>query len=177
MAEDPQSWWQTAAGLMTGAATLFTAVMGVVIGLHQIRKDSEEAKRVAAVQSSATHSSSSADGPPLRSAVPRRSESTPKSSSKADVRTVLNTEQPRTVDTSVRRAPTIDRPDCSVPLPAKHEFVLGAGLQTRRFILTGIQLAPHTAESDILKVSVEVLADGQQQFPFNSSQFELRLDE
>jgi hypothetical protein len=64
-----------------------------------------------------------------------------------------------------------------VSLPSQHEFALGVGLQTARFILTGARLEPHTSESDTLKVSVQVLADGQQAFPFNDMQFELRIDE
>jgi hypothetical protein len=45
------------------------------------------------------------------------------------------------------------------------------------FIVTGARLEPHTPETDILKISVQLVVDGQQQFNFTSMQFELRIDE
>jgi hypothetical protein len=172
MAEEHKSWWQTAAGLMTGIAALITALTGLFVALHQIRKDSEEGRRPPVTeQSASTQGPLPGEG---SKALPgaRLPGATSGPSSMEGARTPLRTKQPR-----MATAPAIDRSAYSVALPAKHEFVLGSGLQTSRFILTSVRMEPHTVESDILKVSVQVLVDGQVEFPFNSLQFELRIDE
>ena len=169
MAEEPKSWWQTAAGLMTAVAALLTAFTGLLVAIHQIQKDSGEGKHSDTEQPALLHdpsldnSSKGAEGA-------RHSVST-RSSAGEDTRLPLGRGQPRTASTPLSRTAY------AVSLPEKHEFVLGAGLQTGRFIVTSARLEPHTVESDILKVSVQVLVDGQQQFPFNNQQFELRIDE
>ena len=171
MAEEPKSWWQTAAGLMTAVAALMTAFTGLLVALHQIRKDSGEGKHSDTGQLASPHdaslgnSSKGAEGG-------RKATSTQASSVGEDTRTPLGRGPPR-----IANPPLVVRPAYAVALPATHEFVLGAGLQTGRFIVTRARLESHTVESDILKVSVQVLVDGQQPFPFNNQQFELRIDE
>jgi hypothetical protein len=163
MAEEQKSWWQTAAGLMTGVAALITAFTGLLVAIHQIRKDSEGVKPPVAEQSAATHAPSPGD------------------SSKAlkGVGQPAPAPAPRKIGPQrmVSAPPVVDRPVYDVALPAKREFALGLGQQTGRFILTSARVEPHAVESDILKVSVQVLADGQRDFPFNDSEFELRIDE
>ena len=158
MAEDPKSWWQTAAGLMTGIAALMTATTGLILAIHQIRKDSEGAKPPVPAQSAATHEASSTGSPKPSLAPPKP--------------TVGKAVQQRVASLPVTTAQAY-----SLPIPAKHEFVLGDGSQSARYILTAIRLEPHTTESDILKVSVQVVVDGQLSFPFYNTQFELRIDE
>jgi hypothetical protein len=168
MAEEPKSWWQTAAGLMTGVAALITAFTGLFVALHQIRKDSEVGKRPVVERSTSTP----VPGDSSKALQGGGPASTSASSSIGRAKTSLRGAQPRSGS-----APAVDRPAYAIVLPTKHEFVLGDGPQTGRYILTGARLEPHTVESDILKISVQVLVDGQQVFPFNSLQFELRIDE
>ena len=172
MAEDQKSWWQTAAGLMTGVAALITALTGLILAVHQIRKDSEEGKRPVAGQATSTHDSLPAGSPKPSPGGAIPSGTTLNAPSKTEARTDWKVSQQR-----VASVLNSDRPAYSLPLPAKHEFAMGDGSQSARFILTAIRLEPHTAESDILKVSVQVLADGQLSFPFYNTQFELRIDE
>jgi hypothetical protein len=168
MAEEQKSWWQTAAGLMTGVAALITAFTGLLIALHQIRKDSEDGKRPVTEQSASTRDPSSGGGSKASEGSGQSA-----SSSMEGTKTTVRSGQQRIAST-----PAVDRPAYAVALPAKHEFVLGAAQLTGRFIVTSARLEPHSVESDILKVGVQVLVDSQeQQFPFNSTQFELRIDE
>jgi hypothetical protein len=171
MAEEHKSWWQTAAGLMTGVAALISALTALILALHQIKKDSEEAKRPAVEQPASSHGPLSVDHPKV---LPPsgRPVSTPASTVAGGARTTSEGGQRQ--DVSASRA---DRPTYALQLPRPHEFALGTDAQTSQFILTAARLEPHTATSDILKISVQVLVDGQLQFPFNNSQFELRIDE
>lgn len=171
MVEEQKSWWQTAAGLMTAIAALLTAFTGLLVALHQIRKDSAEDKRSDTGQPVAPHDPSLENGSKGGAKGTGKTALT-HSSTEEDTGTTLGPGQQRIANT-----PPVGRPAYDVALPEKHEFVLGAGLQTGRFIVTSARLEPHTVESDILKVSVQLLVDGQQQFPFNNQQFELRIDE
>ena len=172
MAEEHKSWWQTAAGLMTGVAALISALTALILALHQIRKDSEEPKRPSIEQSASTHGPISADNSKVLQQGIRRPVSTPTSTRVVGTKTNLGEGQRQGASAS-----GVDRRAYPLVLPRQHEFAVGSGEQTGQFILTAARLEPHTGTSDILKVSVQVLVDGQLQFPFNNSQFELRIDE
>jgi hypothetical protein len=167
MAEERKSWWQTAAGVMTGVAALITAFTGLIVALHQIRKGDSEGGKLPE-QSASTHAPSSGDDSKTRKGV-EQSVSTHTPPSKVGF--------PKGGEQRLSTAPAVNRPAHALSLPTKHEFVLGSGGQTGRFILTSARLEPHTTESDLLKIAVQVVVDGQQQYPFNNMQFELRIDE
>jgi len=171
MAEEHKSWWQTAAGLMTGVAALISALTALILALHQIRKDSEEARRTVIQQSASTHGPLSVDNSKVLQGA-GRPVSTPASTVVESAKTTLGEGRRQGVSAS-----GVERPAYTLELPREHEFALGSDAQTGQFILTAARLEPHTVTSDILKVSVQVVVDGQVQFPFNNSQFELRIDE
>jgi hypothetical protein len=171
MAEEQKSWWQTAAGLMTAVAALVTAFTGLLVASHQIGKGgSDIGKAAITAQATSTPVSKAGSGFETHKS-PDESAST-HSPSPSERTGRLSDRLPGVVDAAV-----VEAGGHTVSLPSQHEFALGVGLQTARFILTGARLEPHTSESDTLKVSVQVLADGQQAFPFNDMQFELRIDE